>query len=265
MNRKISIRFLCTIFILCTGIPAFAGEPETARPESGGQNEAPEKKAARHESFSDMARAMFEKAAQPEKNTPERGAVSADARRYVDAVQGYYDGAKTYSAAFDQEYETVDGIKKQSSGVVWFKKPGMMRWDYEKPETRFLISDGRYFWSWEPEYRQFCKQNLKGSQLPTALSFLTGTGKLEDEFSIRLLKVSGEQVFLELRPVEPSMAFDKIQFELLMPSAKVYRATIYDAMGNLNRITFKSPEINAALDDASFQFTPPSDARQICE
>ena len=194
-----------------------------------------------------------------------RGTVSQDARQYVDAIQAYYDRAKTYSASFDQDYETVDGVKKKSSGVVWFKKPGMMRWDYEKPESRFLISDGKYMWSWEPVYRQYCKQSLAGSQLPTALSFLSGTGKIDDDFSVTLGKVSGNQVTIELKPVEPSMAFEKIQFEILMPTGKVYRAQIFDAMGNVNRITFKSPEINAELQDSSFLFNPPADAKHICE
>ena len=100
--------------------------------------------------------------------TSKGGIVADDARVYVDAVQAYYDAAKTFSASFDQSFETVDGVKKASSGVVWFKKPGLMRWDYEKPESRFLLSDGSFFWSWEPVYRQFCKQNLATSQLPTA-------------------------------------------------------------------------------------------------
>lgn len=191
--------------------------------------------------------------------------VTPEARQYVDAIQKYYDNAKTYSATFEQEFETVDGIKKVSTGTVWFKKPGMMRWDYDTPETRFIISDAESLWTWEPVYRQFCKQSLKGSQLPSALSFLTGTGKIEDDFSVKLDKINGNQVQLELIPAEPSLAYESMKFEILMPSAKVYRATIYDAMGNLNRITFKSPEINAELDNNSFRFNPPQDARHICE
>lgn len=193
------------------------------------------------------------------------GGVTREARAYVDAVQGYYDAAKTFSASFDQSFETVDGVKKASSGVVWFKKPGLMRWDYEKPESRFLLSDGDFFWSWEPVYRQYCKQNLASSQLPTALTFLAGTGRLEDDFSVELGKVKGEQVELLLTPLKPSLAFESIRFDILMPTAKVYRVTIYDAMGNVNKITFKSPEINAPLEDSSFKFTPPADAKHICD
>ena len=200
-----------------------------------------------------------------QKAAPAKGTVSEEARPYVDAIQAYYDNAKTYSAAFDQDYESVDGIKKKSTGTVWFKKPGKMRWDYETPESRFLISDGSNFWSWEPVYRQYCQQSLSASQLPTALTFLAGNGKIEDDFSVTVAKVAGKQITLDLKPVKPSLAYEHIKFEILMPTAKVYRATIYDAMGNLNRITFKSPEINGSMEDSSFVFTPPKDAKHICE
>ena len=229
------------------------------------QNAKPEAAAPAHyNSVSELIAKTVPELAPVPKAAP-KGSVSADARQYVDAVQNYYDKAKTYSATFEQDYETVDGVKKKSTGVVWFKKPGMMRWDYETPESRFLISDGNFLWSWEPVYRQYCKQDMKQSQLPTALSFLTGTGKIEDEFSVKLSKVDGNQVALELKPSVPSLAYESIKFEILMPTAKVYRATIYDAMGNMNRITFKSPELNADLDNGSFRFEPPADARHICE
>ena len=204
-------------------------------------------------------------ASQKKEAAPSKGTVSDDARIYVDAIQAYYDSAKTYSASFEQDYESVDGIKKQSKGTVWFKKPGKMRWDYETPEQRFLISDGKNFWSWEPVYRQYCRRDLASSQLPTALTFLAGGGHIEDDFSVSVNKISGNQITLDLKPVVSSVAYDRIKFEILMPSAKVYRATIYDAMGNVNKITFKSPEINAALEDSSFKFEPPKDAQHICE
>lgn len=243
-----------------------AAKPANADDKSAKSNHTMGKHFA---SLSDMIRkSMPEAAAQAQKAADAQkkgGTIDPDARQYVDAIQNYYDNAKTYSAAFEQDYETVDGVKKKSTGTVWFKKPGMMRWDYETPEARFIISDNESLWTWEPVYRQFCKQMLRASQLPSALSFLTGTGKIEDDFSVKLAKVNGNQVQLALTPIQPSLAYESILFEILMPSAKVYRATIYDAMGNFNRITFKSPELNAELDDNSFRFNPPADAKHICE
>lgn len=266
MNSYIKFAFF-TILIACFPSNLLAQSPspspraETPQsPNSNGQNKT-------YTSMSSLIADTINATDLPSspKMARQKGDVSEKARPFVDAMQAYYDAAKTYSASFEQNYETVDGVKKTSSGVVWFKKPGLMRWDYEKPEARFLISDGEFFWSWEPVYRQFCKQSLKSSQLPTALTFLAGTGRIEDDFSIELAHQNENQVELVLTPITPSIAFESIRFHILMPSAKVYRVVIYDAMGNLNAITFKSPEINAPLSDESFQFTPPADAKQICD
>ena len=63
----------------------------------------------------------------------------------VDKMQSYYENARTFSAEFKQVYEEVNGLKKNSSGVVFFKKGGKMRWDYEKPEEKYLFSNGEIF------------------------------------------------------------------------------------------------------------------------
>lgn len=186
-------------------------------------------------------------------------------QQIVNAVQDYYNKAFSYSAQFKQVYETVDGIKTESSGVVWFKKPGLMRWDYEKPEMRFLLSDGENFWSWEPIYRQYCKQPLKAAQLPTALTFLAGEGRIEDDFNVSVQSVLGNQVTLELLPKVPTSAYSKIHFKVILPRAKVYQVRIFDAMGNENLITFESPELNGQMESKLFSFTPPADAVHICK
>lgn len=272
MKPNISFyKYLVSIFAvgltcLCFSSAMAQDDKAQANPESSAQPQSNVGK--KYNSFAALLKDSMtaeQKAKVDQKSEPSKGTVAEDARVYVDAVQAYYDNAKSYSASFDQDYESVDGVKKQSKGTVWFKKPGMMRWDYETPESRFLISDGKNFWSWEPVYRQYCRRDLKSSQLPTALTFLAGTGRIEDDFSVSVHKVSGNQVTLNLKPVVSSVAYERIQFEILMPSAKVYRATIYDAMGNVNKITFKSPEINAALEDKSFKFKPPKDAQHICE
>ncbi len=195
--------------------------------------------------------------------------LAADSRRWVDdtvdAMQRYYDQSVSYSADFVQIYETLDGIEKRSNGVVWFAKPGMMRWDYAKPEERYLISDGQTFWSWEPVYRQYCEQRLAESQLPMALSFLVGEGRIRKDFSVTLVERKESEAVLELVPFVASAAYAKIHFVIALPSARVEQAKVFDGMGNVNTLIFKSPELNVALDATLFRFSPPKDAQHICK
>src|SRR5438046_594769 len=103
----------------------------------------------------------------------------------VEHMQKNYDRAQDFQARFSQKYTNIAfGRTKVSTGEVTFKKPGRMRWDYDQPEKKMFLSDGQRLWLYEPDDKQAFKQELKQSQLPAALSFLLGKGRLEDEFEV---------------------------------------------------------------------------------
>src|SRR5947207_6719947 len=112
-----------------------------------------------------------------------------DVQTVVAKVQKRYDEAGDFKARFTQTLTSAT-LKRttNSSGQVTFKKPGRMRWDYEKPDKSSYITDGGVLWLYEPEDKQAFKQDLKSSQLPSALAFLTGKGKLGSEFDIAFAK-----------------------------------------------------------------------------
>src|SRR5260221_14729845 len=80
----------------------------------------------------------------------------------VERMQKVYDGTTDLHARFMQITEGVMG-KRQASGEVWLKKPGKMRWNYEKPEKKLFIADGTTLWVYEPEDEQAFKQALSSS------------------------------------------------------------------------------------------------------
>lgn len=196
-------------------------------------------------------------------------AVANDADPIVDAMQRYYNDVKAYSASFEQVYTEITGVQTEKAvGTVWFMKPGMMRWDYDKPEEKYMISDGETFWVWEPHVQQYCKQALGASQLPTALTFLSGQGDIRKEFNVSLKpsKAAGEQR-LKLTPQRPSSSYAEVEFVVDAATSQVKRALITDALGNVNSLTFRDPAVNDAIGDADpahFTFTPPAGAKDIC-
>ncbi len=118
---------------------------------------------------------------------PAQAFADAESDPVVDAMQAYYEKVQIYSAAFEQTYTEITGVQTSPSrGTVWFMKPGRMRWDYETPDEKYMISDGKTFWIWEPNLLQYCKRDLASSHLPTALTFLSGTGDIRKEFTVAL-------------------------------------------------------------------------------
>src|SRR4051794_33548884 len=135
----------------------------------------------------------------------------------IEKMQKNYDQAKDFKAHFSQKFTNVAFNRtKVSSGEVTVKKGGRMRWDYDKPDPQMFVSDGKLLWLYEPNDKQAFKQDLKQSQLPEALSFLLGKGKLADAFEITAandIKYGSPTDYrLSLKPKQPQGTYKSIYF-----------------------------------------------------
>jgi outer membrane lipoprotein carrier protein len=191
-----------------------------------------------------------------------------DLRAVVDQVQHRYDAATDFRARFTQTLTSAAmGRKTNSAGEVMFKKPGRMRWDYEKPEKATYVTDGGTLWLYEPEDHQAFKQDLKSSQLPAALAFLTGKGKLANEFDIAEAPkgpygAPGDHL-LALSPKVPQPQVKSILFVVDPKTFDVRESVITDAQGNVNDLVFSDIRVNTRVPEATFHFAPPAGVRVI--
>src|SRR5262245_17940345 len=195
-------------------------------------------------------------------------AARLDVKAVVAEVQKRYDAAADFRARFTQTLTSAAlGRKTNSSGEVTFKKPGRMRWDYEKPDKASYITDGGVLWLYEPDDKQAFKQKLETSQLPAALSFLTGKGKLANEFDISFASKptqgSAGDYVLSLSPKAPQATVKTILFVVDPRTFDVRESIITDAQGNTNDLVFADIRVNTRVPDALFKFTPPAGVRVI--
>jgi outer membrane lipoprotein carrier protein len=183
-------------------------------------------------------------------------------------VQKRYDGAADFKARFTQTLTSAAmGRKTSSSGEVTFKKPGRMRWDYQKPDQNTYVTDGNVLWLYEPDDKQAFKQELKTSQLPAALAFLTGKGKLSNEFDIAFAAQAtygspGDYV-LSLSPKTAQPQVKVILFVVDPRTFDVRESVITDAQGNVNDLVFADIRVNTKVPDTLFKWTPPAGVRVI--
>src|ERR1700712_5169817 len=221
-------------------------------------------------------------ASSPQANAPVTTAPAAapapdakTAQSVVSAVQTFYDQTKTVEAEFYQTYfNRIYDKYDHSKGSVKFAKPGRMRWDYAAPNGKVIVSDGKRLVIFEPgeesEPGQVFERAISDSELPQALAFLTGTGKLSDDFTFRLLDAAAPGFptgyVLELLPKKPSPHYERILFYVDGDTKRmglVHRVLIVDSAGNRNRIDFKGPKFNRALDAKTFAWQPPKNARKV--
>lgn len=213
----------------------------------------------------------------PAPAAPKDGQPAADpALAAVAAVQTFYDQTRDISADFFQTYvNKIYDRTDRSRGHVVFKKPGKMRWDYASPNGKVIVASSGTLLIYEPadvpgEKGQVLEQTFAQADLPQAMSFLLGTGKLADDFDARLLDAAREgfpsgQV-LELRSRKPSPHFDRLLFYVETSAALrglVRRLVIVDASGNRNRFDFSGFKFNTGTAENTFEWKPPATARRV--
>ena len=199
---------------------------------------------------------------------PKAAEARLELQEVISRMQSRYDQAKDFQAHFSQKYtRSVVGRVTVSSGQVHFKKPGRMRWDYDQPEARMFLSTGQVLWLYEPTEKQAFKQDLKTSQLPAALAFLMGKGRITDEFEVSASSDSRygrpEDYRLALQPKKPQSTYKSIVFVVDPQDFLVRESVLVDQQGNANHFIFSDLKINAKVGDEVFRWSPPSGVRVI--
>lgn len=177
-------------------------------------------------------------------------------------IQAFYDRTRDFQADFVQVSRNRLYGEERRTGQVIFRKPGRMRWNYGAPSGDVIVSDGRTLWAYQADERQAVQQQLNQSQLPTAITFLAGTGRLTDSFTFRLLDANRFRFpsgyVLELRPTTPQPSYERIVFYVDRASYQVVRTAVIDAQGNQNRFDFTNPRVNTDVPESTFRWSPPA-------
>jgi outer membrane lipoprotein carrier protein len=187
--------------------------------------------------------------------------LSAD--EVVSSVQGFYAGVEDYRAAFVQTtaHKMFAGRLERAYGQVLFKKGGLMRWEYERPDAKLFVYDGAVLWIYEPEVPQIFKGAADAERLRRALAFLTGEGKILDEYTAK--KISSKKMgfpdghVLKLKPKQKNSPFNHVELYVDGADFHVVRSVVVDHEGNRNRLDFEKPETNVGLPAGMFEFNPP--------
>lgn len=156
------------------------------------------------------------------------------------------------------------GQVQEAGGLFLAKRPGMMRWAYEKPEARLFVTDGKTLWVYSPSEKQVVIQdiaNALASRLP--LSFLTGNCNLATDFDISLVENAGTRGLpttriLDLKPKQPEAGIARMLLEVTTKGYTVEKTTLFDAYGNTTAIALTQLKLNTGLDEQQFRFTPPA-------
>ena len=185
----------------------------------------------------------------------------------VQRMQRNYDGMKGFTARYTQKLTGAAlGRTKVSTGKLAFRKPGQMRWDYDAPEPQMFLFTGALGWWYQPAEKQAFRQDARQTQLPAALAFIMGKGKLSDEFEIAGAAAKHgrpEDYELALKPKQAQSTYKSIVFVVDPRTFFVTQTVLTDAAGTVNHFAFTDLRVDAKIPDATFKWTPPPGTKEI--
>jgi outer membrane lipoprotein carrier protein len=187
-------------------------------------------------------------------------AESLSLERLVAQAQTVYEKTADLQARFVQEV-TIKAMQRteREEGTVSFKHPRMMLWDYDRPKDKKLVINAQTAWLYVPEDRMVYVQSAEAVyRSRTAVKFLSGIGKLAEDFQIRLAKEQpAESYLLILTAKEAGTGIDQLHLALDRKSFQVTQCRFDDAFGNRTNLRFSSIRINTGLAENLFTFKIP--------
>jgi outer membrane lipoprotein carrier protein len=164
---------------------------------------------------------------------------SAPVKSLTRLLEEHYRRPRTLQAVFLERYSEGQRQARIESGTVYFRRPGQMRWEYDSPEKKLFLVDGKTTWFYVPYDHTVTKAPVKeSSDWRTPLALLTGKADLSRLCSsIDLLAQKGipaGHAVLRCLPKEPKgLSDEKTYTEVLLE--------VDTSTGELARIEIRQP------------------------
>ena len=200
------------------------------------------------------------------------GAPSGDIEKVIEGLQKRYDKIKTLKMGFHQTLTSsvFKKVIREADGVIYYAKPGNIRWEYKAPEERLYLIDSEQFWDYDPKAKQVLKIPVKDAlagDIPQG--FLFGAGNLRKDFQVTLITNpspapgAGTSIMLYPRDAMLRSAISNLVLVVNPTDYSVIASSFTDAQGNINNYTFTNIVVNPELDPELFRFKIPRGVKVI--
>ena len=196
-----------------------------------------------------------------------------EVREVVKQLQARYEKTKDLQADFSQKTR-IEGFERPvtSSGKVYIKKPGRLRWDYLDPANEEIYVNHEDVKVYVPEHKQVLVGKLTQMAASTApLELLQGAAKLDESFDIEPTTgkergVGGIRLITlipKARDQESTRSLQRIVVEVFPKTYFIRTVTLHEINGNVATFEFSGLKPNLGLGNEVFDFKAPPDAEVV--
>src|SRR5882672_9832626 len=201
-----------------------------------------------------------------------------EASELASRMEARYRTAKTLQATFLERYIENGSVLRSEAGTAYFRRPGKMRWEYERPEKDLFLVDGKTAWFYVPADHTVTRVPAKQSEdLRTPLALLAGEMKISRicarvELAERENPMREEDAVLHCvvrgQPKTAANASsadnpfgnetaDAIFFEVNRDNGELARIVVRQAGGIQVEFRFENWRFDPPIPEAMFHFEPP--------
>ena len=177
----------------------------------------------------------------------------------MDKVEKKYD-VVDFSSYFIQEstMKAMD-ITDVASGSIFVKRPGMMRWEYDKPDRQTIITDGKKLWVYKPDDNQ-----VMIGKAPSFFGegkgavFLSDMKLIREKFTVYFEKEKSDHDYvIKLLPKQQTVGIAKIYLAISKTTFKIKKIITQNEYDDENVIELVNSKFNLNLDESLFSFIVP--------
>ncbi len=196
-----------------------------------------------------------------------------EVRDVVKQLQARYEKTKDLQADFTQKTR-IEGFERPvtSSGKVYIKKPGRLRWDYLDPANEEIYVNHDEVRVYVPEHKQVLVGKLTQMAASKApLELLQGAARLDESFEIQPTAgkergVGGIRLITLIpksRDQESTRSLQRIVVEVFPKTYFIRTVSLHEISGNVATFEFSGLKPNLGLGNELFDFKAPPDVEVV--
>jgi chaperone LolA len=180
----------------------------------------------------------------------------------IDTLKTYLRDTSSASARFTQVvYDRNMRKLQETSGTMYFARPGRIRWAYEKPYEQLIVGDGAKLWVYDKDLNQVTVKAIGQAIGGSPAALLAGSNDIEKDFRITPSGTKDGLDWLEATPRSSESTFQKVRMGF--GASGLEAMDLLDGFGQLTVVRFDRVERNPKLSPERFQFAPPKGADVI--
>lgn len=179
-----------------------------------------------------------------------------------DPLHLFLTGLESLKSEFTQTLIGTKGnVLEEAAGVLYMQNPGKFYWSYQSPYIQSIITNGKTLWIYDEDLEQVTIKDVSGSLDDTPAAILSGTENLESHYIVKDKGIIEGLNMFELNPKNAENQFQSIHIGF--HGETLFMMVMYDNLGQITRVNFKTPVRNVLVDKALFEFSVPDNVDVI--